>query len=639
MRYLPCKNHSKIQRIFLPLVLLSFILVACTKPSNSTPTPEPSSQVKGTISVSSIDKQAKLAICNALNIEVKLDKPVRNVTYNYNLGDGTTQQSNSTTIQHTYAKGATYQIEVDVKRQGTSLVKIQKEISIAGGDDCIYIALFKKNDGRLQRQLQTQSMVEIASGIVSSANGKLLQTYQYTIQGFAAQIPYSTIQEVRNNALVQQVGFNSKIEIAATQELSEVGQWGLDRIDQRDNNYDKRYTYLLTGAGIDIYIVDTGLLTTHNEFRGRNGVRLKPGTNVVDFNQNNNVYDCNGHGTHVASIAAGTTYGVAKEATIIPVKAFPNCSNNTYMMHLLDAIEWIMVNRAKNTPSIINMSLSFNLKYNRYAGGLLRLALNGASERGVHIVAAAGNKFSDACNYSPAVLSHTSPVITVGGMNRQDRIMPMSNEGKCVSLFAPGQDIIAAGIGSNNAKRHDTGTSMATPHVAGVLAQYLQANPQATPAQAKSALLQMATKNELSEFRLSSSPNLLLHTVIENVQPNIRVRVEPSSITLRPGQTQSFTATVTGTEEKRVQWSFTGGTVDATTNTFTLTAPQTQGTYTLTATSRADTNQKASATITVAQTNQAPTAALTASPTSGVAPLAVAFDATGSTDDKGIILK
>jgi hypothetical protein len=276
-----------------------------------------------------------------------------------------------------------------------------------------------------------------------------------------------------------------------------VQSWGLDRIDQRNNTLDNEYKYKYTGRGVHVYVIDSGIRYDHDEFKGRVG-------NGIDFVDNDDIADdCTGHGTHVSGIIAGTTYGVAKEAIIHPVKIL-NCNNQTSHLRILSAIDWILENHIK--PAVVNMSLVGNYSeiYNDAVSKLI--------EANITIVVAAGNDADDACSYSPA---SESTVITVASSSNEDEKSYFSNTGRCVDLFAPGSDIRSAGIEYNDATETKSGTSMAAPHVTGVVSKYLQNNPNATPSTITNYILNNSTKNKISDLEgYPNTPNKLLYGVI-----------------------------------------------------------------------------------------------------------------------------
>jgi len=284
-------------------------------------------------------------------------------------------------------------------------------------------------------------------------------------------------------------------------------EWGLDRISEDGISLDGRFVFTSTsGAGVDAYIVDTGIHIKHSDFGGR----AKWGANFADSTND----DCNGHGTHVAGTVGGNVYGVAKKVSLIAVKVL-DCDGSGTNAGVISGINYVATT-AKGTkrPSVANMSL----------GGGKSTALNNAVAAaitgGVTFAVAAGNDNQDACNYSPASVSTAistgaTTVDSVGG-TADDVRSTFSNFGSCVHIFAPGQLIKSAWIGSTSATLTISGTSMATPHVAGAVALYLGNTPTATPAQVKSYLLANSNNNLIdmicSTTACRNSPNKLLYS-------------------------------------------------------------------------------------------------------------------------------
>ena len=268
--------------------------------------------------------------------------------------------------------------------------------------------------------------------------------------------------------------------------------WGLDRIDQRALPLSGTYTYPGTGSGATAYIVDSGIRSDHTEFAGR----LRQGfTSIYD---GRGTGDCNGHGTHVAGIAAGTTYGVAKQATLVPVRVL-DCDGGGMLSGVLSGISWL-INDHVSGPAIANFSLGGDVS------PTLDAALQSVVADGITVVVAAGNSGTDACNTSPA---RTPEALTVGATDTSDVRPAWSNDGACVDLFAPGVGITSATAAGSTSIASYSGTSMAAPHVAGAAAVLLARSPQLTPAQVHDQLVAAATSGVVGNV-FGATPNRLL---------------------------------------------------------------------------------------------------------------------------------
>jgi subtilisin family serine protease len=330
----------------------------------------------------------------------------------------------------------------------------------------------------------------VAHEMASQHSGQVFHTYEHALKGFAVRMPEARMQALRADPRVAYIEENQEVVATVAQSGA---TWGIDRVDQRDLPLNSTYNYFNTASNVHTYVIDTGVRLTHREFTGRMG----NGHDAVTFGGSAN--DCHGHGTHVAGTVAGTTFGVAKRAIVHPVRVL-DCNGTGSNAGVIAGVDWVRANHIK--PAVANMSLGGG------ASQAMDDAVNRAVAAGVVFAVAAGNDNSNACNFSPA---RATGAITVGSTTSTDARSSFSNFGACVNIWAPGSNITSAWSTGDTVTNTISGTSMASPHVAGAAALYLGANPSATPQQVRDALVNNGTLNRVANVG-TGSPNRLLYT-------------------------------------------------------------------------------------------------------------------------------
>ncbi|KOX27956.1 peptidase S8/S53 subtilisin kexin sedolisin [Saccharothrix sp. NRRL B-16348] len=326
-----------------------------------------------------------------------------------------------------------------------------------------------------------------ASALVDKYGGQVRVAWQHALNGFHATMSAAQARRLAADPRVAFVQADLPISIDAVQ--PNPPSWGIDRIDQRNLPLDNAYNYSTTASNVRAYIIDTGIRTTHTDFGGR----ATWGTNTVDTNNT----DCNGHGTHVAGTVGGTAHGVAKGVQLIAVKVL-NCAGSGTTAGVVNGVNWVTQNAVK--PAVANMSLG---------GGVdtaLDTAVRNSIASGVTYAVASGNSNANACNYSPA---RVAEALSVNASTNTDARASFSNFGTCTDLFAPGQNITSAWMTNDTSTNTISGTSMASPHVAGAAALYLATNPAATPPTVNAAIVAAATADKITSPGTGSANKLL----------------------------------------------------------------------------------------------------------------------------------
>ena len=328
--------------------------------------------------------------------------------------------------------------------------------------------------------------------------GKVKKTYASALQGFVSQMSEQAAVALSRDervAFVEQDGYTF---IESTQTGA---TWGLDRIDQKSLPLGTNYSYNTDASNVHAYIIDSGIRAGHVEFGGRATADF----DAVGDGQNGN--DCNGHGTHVAGTVGAATWGVAKNVRIHAVRVLP-CTNSGMVSDLVEGIDWVRANHIK--PAVANISITAS-----GASNSIDTAIQSAINAGVTVVVAAGNNNLDACNYSPA---RATNAVTVGATYTADQKAGYSNWGSCVDIWAPGSGITSVSHANDIDSRGMSGTSMASPHVAGAAALYLASNPGASPSTVAQNLTTTATSGVVTGLD-AASPNRLLYSFFGAAAP------------------------------------------------------------------------------------------------------------------------
>jgi subtilisin family serine protease len=367
-----------------------------------------------------------------------------------------------------------------------ALLTMTAPVADAGGDGR-YIVVLRESVSR---------PATVAKAHGERYGASVTEVYSHALNGYAARLDSRQLDALRAD---RTVAFVVPDGIASIDETQAGATWGLDRIDQRKLPLSTTFGYTNTGAGVTAYVIDTGIRVSHAEFGGR----ARSGWDFADDDPDAD--DCNGHGTHVAGTVGGATYGVAKGVTLVAVRVL-DCGGSGLFSDVIAGIDFVTAEHQPGAPAVANMSLGGG------ANIAVDLAVRNSIADGVAYAVAAGNSNSSACQFSPA---RVAEAMTVGASTSADAKASFSNWGSCMDWFAPGQSITSAWYTGDSATNTISGTSMASPHTAGVAALYLQSFPAASPATVQRSLASAATTKRITGLHRLLNPgtaNLLLFT-------------------------------------------------------------------------------------------------------------------------------
>ena len=382
-------------------------------------------------------------------------------------------------------------------RDDQELLNVE-DVSISNDIEGSYIVTLSEKPSP-ENSKGEEVLKQVFKEVENMAEARITRKYQQTFSGFAAKLTEAQVLKLKNDKRIKSIVKDTYLYLNSEPVVQPYPTWGLDRIDSRDAYLDRAYTYSSSGTGVTAYIIDSGINYTHEEFNGRASLGydfvLEDEPENTDPNQSPGA-DCLGHGTHVAATVGGITYGVAKNVNLVSVRVF-GCNNGTPVSRVLAAVEWVTANAIK--PAVVNMSL----------GGLadpetepMTVAIENSINSGVNYVISAGNSYDNACLFSPA---NVNSAITVGASDISNNMAGFSNYGECLDVFAPGANILSASHLDNTSSILKSGTSMAAPHVAGVVALYLEKNPAASATQVHTAIVVNSIPNRITQVPQGSN--------------------------------------------------------------------------------------------------------------------------------------